>query len=172
MKKILWSASLIVLSLVFSGITYAGQTTGTLQVSATVVGVCTVITSPVNFGNTDGSTAVLATGDVTANCPAGTTYFIALDAGQHYDTVQGVRTVMSGSYAAQYLIHAYPTENIEWGDLCPVEGGAGTYQWGACVVDTGSGSNQSHTAYGYLNTFSGIPGGTTLTDTVTVTVLF
>jgi spore coat protein U-like protein len=168
MKKILSLVSLIILGLVFSGLTYAGQTTGTLQVSANVAGVCTVTTSPVNFGNTDGIQEVYANGDVTVNCPVDLAYNIALDAGQHY--LRGWRRVMNSSYWITYELDRTGMSTDEWGDVCP--GGAGTYPYGICRPDIGNGANQAHTVYGTLYPYSGIPGNLTLTDTVTVTVLF
>jgi len=166
MKKILSVVSLIMLSLVFSGITYASQVTGTLQVSANVVSVCTVSTSPVNFGNVTGP-ATDTTGDVTVNCPANTAYHIALDAGQHY--VSTYRRIVSGSNSPYYALLKTNNMADEWSDSgC----GSGTYPYGACLDDTGNGSNQAHTVYAHMFAFGGIPAGTTLTDTVTVTVYY
>lgn len=164
MKKILSIASLIILSVVFSGITNASQTTGTLQVSANVVSVCTVTTSPVNFGNVTESS--IANGDVTVNCPSGTAYHIALDAGQH---LLGWRRVVLGPYSVKYELDKIQG-GPEWGDNDP--GYANTYSYGSSVADTGNGANQAHTVYAYLLPFTGIPAGTTLTDTVTVTVYY
>jgi len=168
MKKILSAVCLITLSLVFAGITYASQTTGTLQVSANVVGVCTVTTSPVPFGNVTGNVYVFANGDVTVNCPAGTAYHIALDYGLHYSS--GERRISSGTYNAYYGLFKTVAAPIPWGDNDP--GYANTYPFGSSVADTGNGSIQAHTVYATLYNFSGIPVGTTLTDTVTVTVYY
>jgi spore coat protein U-like protein len=167
MKKILSLVSLIILGLVFSGLTYAGQATGTLQVSANTVGVCTVSTIPVNFGTTDGSALVYANGDVTVNCPVDTTYHIALDAGAHRGGTFREVSDYTLNYSVPYSLSRTTEPSDEWGDVC----GSGTYN-AVCVDDTGNGSNQAHTVYGRLGTFALIPGGTALTDTVTVTVYY
>ncbi len=165
MKKIILVLGVLIFSLVFSATTYAGTVTGQLQVSATVVTACTVSTTAVNFGNVTGvSDYVNATADVTVNCSNGLSYHIALDAGTHYPGGY-YRNVAGSGYQADYEI-LKPSENVYWGDAEY----ARTYLWGSVIADTGNGSDQAHTARAYLHPFSGIPAGTVLTDTVTVTV--
>jgi len=166
MKKLLSIVSLIVLSLIFSGITYAGQVNGTLPVSATVVGVCSVWTSAVNFGSVTGLEDVNANGDVTVNCPLDTTYNIALDAGLNMD--QDQRRILNGTNWMNYALYQDAGLSQEWGD----SDYANTYASGTSLADTGSGVPQAHTVYGHLVGFPGISADTVLTDTVTVTVYY
>ncbi len=163
MKRILIASSLFTFSLLFAGISHAGSTTGQLQVSATVVSVCTVSTTAVNFGNVTGQMVIDAMGDVTVDCPANLPYQIALDAGLH--SVNSARYVASGGYSVHYSIGS--PAGGEWGDS-----GYGNTSLGTPFGDSGNGSSQPHSVNASLNSFFGIPAGTVLTDTVTVTVIY
>ncbi len=167
MKKIILVLGVLAFSLVFSAMTYAASVTGQLQVSATVVTACTVSTTAVNFGNVTGVDYVTATGDVTVNCSSGTPYNIALDKGLYGN--DAARRLGPSVEEVNYFLFK-PTGSVEWGDADY----AGTYMGGSSLADTGNGSNQPHTVNAQLNPtpFSGIPGGTVLTDTVTVTVYY
>ncbi len=164
MKKRLSALIAVMFAVLFARIGYAGSATGQLQVSATVVAACTVSTTAVNFGNVTGQSGVDATGDVTVNCPANLAYNIALDAGQHLNSV--ARYVASGSYSASYFINS-PAGGF-WGD----SGYGNTFTMGTPLGDMGTGSNQPHTVNAHLSNFSGIPAGTVLSDTITVTVIY
>ena len=166
MKKMVLIVSLIVLGLVSSVvIVYAGTETGTLDISANVVAVCTVTTSPVNFGDVTGELPeTYANGDVTVNCPEGQAYNIALDAGLYYDG--NYRFVGSSSPEVPYMLFKEAARSNEWGD----SDFSNTFPYGSSIADTGTGVAQAHTVYGVLSGFSSVPAGTALTDAVTVTV--
>jgi spore coat protein U domain-containing protein, fimbrial subunit CupE1/2/3/6 len=175
MKKLFSILSLVAFGLVFSGTGHAsGTAVGSLPISATVAVVCTVSASPINFGNVDGTTQVNATGDVTVNCPVNMAYSIALDGGLHeFDAGDGInyfRALGSGTTSqavAYYLLQ--PDNSTEWGD----SDHANTYPPGSSLGDTGNGSNQTHTVNGVAPIQSiYVPGGTIVSDTVTVTVYY
>lgn len=168
MKKIFSVLSVIVFVLVFSSVSFAAQSSGTLTVQATVVASCTVSSNTVDFGTTttNGNVAY-ANGGITVNCPNGTPYKIALDVGSHFSN--GNRNIASNSYKAHYELFLGGPNNFIWGDPCAYN----TYGVGTnCVSDTGTGADQAHTVYGTLNPLTGIPAGTALTDTVQVTVVY
>jgi spore coat protein U-like protein len=170
MKKILSVLSLVAFSLVSSGSGHAGSVTGSLPVSAAVAAVCTVSTSAVSFGSVTGLVVVTTTGDVTVNCTVSLPYHIALDGGQHLlgNPMSGfTRNIISGSYGAPYVL-IKPTGGLSWGD----SDYSNTFPSGSSLADTGSGANQAHTVNATLPPFASVPGGTNLTDTVTVTVYY
>jgi spore coat protein U-like protein len=166
MKKILFLSGLVVWSLVFTGISSAAMTTGSINVSATVGAACTVSTTALDFGTVYEGNTTDATSDVTVNCPSGTPYDIALDAGLHYD---GVRRYISdgvNSLGYRLLKSDWVTQ---WGD----SDHANTYTQGASLSDVGTGSDQPHAVNGRTTAApSGLQVGATLTDTVTVTVYY
>lgn len=173
MKRNLFVMSLLAMSLVFTGISFGATATGTLQVTATVGSVCNVSTTAVNFGTIAGDQVAYANGDVTVTCPLTTLYNIALDAGQNFDgqigrhvayVDQQLQQVINGP--AYNLFKDSAPNGIEWGD----SDYDNTYSSGSSLADTGDGSPQAHTVYGSLETFSGIPADTVMSDTVTVTV--
>jgi spore coat protein U-like protein len=167
MKKMLTVLSVMAIILVFAGIASAGSTTATLQVTATVIGSCTVSTSGVNFGNMNGLSTTYANGTITVNCLTGNPYNVALDKGQNYTSSRQIRD--SGTpYETYYILAQDPGWATLWGDNC----GANTYPAGSCYAGTGTGSDQSLTVYGAASGFTGIPVGTVMTDTVNVTVLY
>jgi spore coat protein U-like protein len=170
MKRILLITGFMAMSLSFAGISSAATATGNLQVTATVASVCSVSTTAVNFGAVTGDQVTYANGDITVTCPPNTAYNIALDAGQasdiqgrHLSYSDGQQQIISGP-----LYYLAKDSNLEliWGD----SDFANTYSLGSSLSDTGSGSAQIHTVYGYLINFSGIPAETVMSDMVVVTV--
>ncbi len=163
MKRILSAVSVMLWSLAFTGISTATTATGNLQVTATVGSICSVSTTAVDFGIITGIGN--GTGDVTVNCPVSTLYSIALDYGLHYDPNTLRRYLANGQDLLRYRLFQ-PDNQTQWGD----SDYANTYPEGSSFADTGSGSDQLHTVYGQTTTPTGIPAGTVLADTVTVTV--
>lgn len=146
----------------FSGSAGAATTTGTLDVSADVVGVCTVASTAVNFTGYDGSTVAYANGGLTVNCPDGTAYQVALDAGGNYDGAN--RRLSGGSGSISYLLYQNSSLATSWGDA----GYGDTYPAGVVLNATGTGNDQPHAVYGVLSASTAPPG--TYTDVVNVTV--
>lgn len=112
----------LVMCISLSGGADAASVSTTFNVSATVVPVCQVYTTPVNFGNYAG-TDVYASGDVSVKCATGTLYHIAIDAGLYYDGFW--RTVSNGNDVIRYGFFKNPCQSSEWGD----SDYAGTYIW-------------------------------------------
>jgi spore coat protein U-like protein len=169
MKKLIFIAIMLTALVALSVSSYAATTTSNLNVSANVVSACTVTTSSVNFGDTDLSNTSYANGDVSVNCPEGTAYNIALDAGLHLITSPFLyRTVQdSGGSQVWYLLWKDNGSQQEWGD----SDFANTYADGSSLADTGSGAIQPHTVYGQLigSSCTTCAAGT-YTDVVKVTV--
>jgi spore coat protein U-like protein len=167
MKRILAVSILTALVLAFAGIASADSRTANLQVTATVIGYCTVSTTAVDFGAITGESTALATGDVTVNCPLNTVYNVTLDAGQH--SSEGFRMISGGGSGVSYNLYKDGSRTSEWGD----NGYGNTYMAGTSLPDAGTGSDQSHPVYGAIwGGFGGPAAGTVLTDTVLVTVYY
>jgi spore coat protein U-like protein len=169
MKKILALLSLLALILVFAGT--AGSTeyvTGTIQVTATTIGYCTVSASALDFGHVTGLTYTSANTSITVHCSNQLPYNVAIDHGLHDTNSSGVRHLMSGDglYFIEYHLTPYP--GTEWGDFC----GINTMNGQPCVPGTGNGSDQILPVTGYSQEFQNIPIGTVLNDTATVTVIY
>jgi len=165
MRKSLVLLGLIASILAFAGIASADSKTANVEVSATIIATCTVSTSDVKFGNVTGEDITNSPGNIAVNCPLNTPYQIAIGAGQH---LSSERFVSDGTYSVLYRLMKDDYFGPQWGDN-DLEN---TYMWGSSVSDTGSGSSQDHTVYGRLMPFVGIPSGTTMTDSVTVTVYY
>lgn len=118
-----------------------------------------------NFGSVTGLAPINSSGNIIVSCPSGQVYNIALDAGLHYSI--GYRHVVLEGYEASYVLRK-PDNVTAWGD----SNYENTYLGGSSLQDTGNDSDQSHTVYATLSSFSGIPAGTVLNDTVTVTVYY
>ncbi len=165
MKRLL-SFVLIAVIVAFSGIAYGATTTSTLNVTTTLVPGCAVSTTAVDFGSHDNSSTASANGDVTVSCSNGVGYNIALDGGVNYNVNGNLRRVFSGTDYIDYFLYKDSTYTTAWGD----SDYDNTFLVGSSLADTGSGSTQSHTVYGRLQSGS-IPSGT-YTDVVTVTVYY
>lgn len=167
MKRLILSIAVMTALLGFTAVADAGTASTTLNVSFTAVAACTVSTTAVNFGSGTGLTDVLANGDVTVNCASGTPYHIALDAGLHTQPNMA-RAISNGTNAEYYTLSKNNSNWLEWGD----SDYSNTYSGGSSLADTGSGSAQAHTVYGYLySSVSALPAGA-YSDTVTVTVYY
>jgi spore coat protein U-like protein len=166
MKKFLSVLSLVTLSLIIAGAgtASAAEETESLEITATVVAYCNVTTSPVDFGNVDGQVETTTTGSISVDCTFDQTYHVALDAGTHFSTN---RRILSGGYATPYYL-TKPSGGVAWGD----SDYDNTFAAGASLLGTGIGSAQTLTVNGRLPVFTGIPSGTVLTDTITVTVTY
>jgi spore coat protein U-like protein len=141
----------------------ASTTTGNIAVSATVSTVCTLGTTPLNFGEvaltgaTTGATPGTAT--VTTTCTGGGAYSVGLDSG--LNSVAAQRNLKSGTTLLAYGLYT----DLAHGTVWPVAPG---------VAGTGNAAAQSLTVYGLIG--AGLPiisgSGTPYTDTVTVTVTY
>ena len=165
MKKLIAILFVLALGVVLTGRAYAATEAATLDVSANVIASCTVATTRVAFPQSDGSTAVPGTGDVTVNCTIGSPYNIALDAGLNYN-MKGASSRNITDGAANYVSYALyqdAANTIGWGD-------GSSKSLGASLADTGTGADQPHVVYGLLSASSIVPGA--YSDTVNVTVYY
>ena len=143
----------------------AATTTGTLNVSGTVVASCTLTTTPVNFGTSIPSPLVAnvdATGTITATCSNSVPYAIALSAGSGAGASVAVRRLTSGANTLNYALYRDSARTLLWGD-----GTLGT----GMQAGTGTGAAQSITVFGRIPTGQA-PAIGAYADSVTVTITF
>jgi len=142
-----------------------GSSSFALTVNATVINNCAVSASTVNFGSGVGvlSSAVSATGTISAKCTSNDTYTIALNKGSTSGASLGDRQMAgSGSAVVHYQLYTNSGHSTVWGD-----GSSGTSTSGG----TGNGATQSYTVYGLVPAQT-TPAPNTYTDTVLVTVTY
>jgi len=171
------SASILAVSFLagFTGAAMAETATANLQVTATVSAACSATTTDLAFGTYNpisGANKDSSAGAVSVTCTNGTAYNIALDAGANPSAPGDVTTRrMKGdqptpSYLS-YQIYLDSAGGTVWGD-----GTSGVLNPSNSTFFTGTGSAQSHTAYGRIPVSVGntaAPEGA-YTDTVHVTV--
>jgi spore coat protein U-like protein len=165
MKKLSIVSLALVLMLAMAGISFGATATGTLNVSATVVPTCSVLTTAVNFGAYDGS-YVQTQGDITVTCAQDTPYNIALDAGMNYNVSNGgYRTMANGTNYLNYALWK-STGTEYWGDSDYADTFPAT-----SLADTGNGAAQAHTVIAGIVPGQTVPTGS-YTDVVNVTVYY
>lgn len=143
----------------------AATTTGTLNVSGTVVASCTLTTTAVNFGVNIPSPLVGnidATGTITATCSNTIPYTIALNAGTGVGASVATRRLTSGANTLNYALYRDLARTQLWGD-----GSLGT----GMLAGTGTGAAQAITVYGRIPTGQA-PALGAYADSVTVTITF
>jgi spore coat protein U-like protein len=162
MKRFLLVTAIIVAALA-APVAWAATTTGSIAVSATVSTVCTLGTTPLNFGEValSGATtgATNGTATITVTCTGGGAYSVGLDSG--LNNVAAQRNLKSGTNLLAYGLFT----DLAHGTVWPVAPG---------VAGTGNAAAQSLTVYGLIA--AGLPvvsgSGTPYTDTVTVTITY
>ena len=143
----------------------AATATTTIPVSATVIDSCTIISTPLAFGNYNGISGAML--DVAASvspvCTNGTSYAISLDAGVGVGATASSRK-LTGPMGANlmYGIYTDAARTTVWGD-----GANGTVQ----QFGLGIGSVQSIQMYGRIPADQNSPVGA-YSDTITVTVSY
>ena len=133
--------------------------------TATVINNCLVSATNVNFGTAPGvlSSAVTATGNITATCSNNHSYTIALNQGSTSGaSLTDRRMAGSGAAVVHYELYTSSGYTTVWGD-----GTSGT----GTVSGTGNNSAQSYTVYGRVPAQSPAAGGS-YSDTITVTVTY
>lgn len=145
-----------------SPVIHAATAQTTFQVTATVVGTCSISATALAFGSYNPSSPSLnAANTVSITCTNGTSYSVALNAGSGSGTV--ANRLMTGSSATLgYNIYTDNTYSVVWGD------GSGT---SVPKTGTGSGVVQNLTGYGQIATGQYQPAGN-YTDTITATVTY
>ena len=145
---------------------FSAEVTSTLDVSATVLEVCTVSTVPVNFGDFNGATTIYSGGSVNITCTDGVAYEIAMDGGLHKELGDNDRRMSGGIYWLEYELFQDSSLTTCWGD-------DSYYRSHPCMEKTGTGTGleQQHTVYGELSGSQIVPADT-YTDVVNVTVYY
>lgn len=141
----------------------AATATDTFQVTATIADVCSVDANDLNFGtyNPFSGTALDGSTTLIVACTLTTAYTVGLDAGTGTGATVAVRKMLNGANALNYSLYQNNPRTVVWGNTV----GTNT------VAGTGSGGNQTLTAYGRIPAGQTLPAGT-YTDTVTVQVLY
>jgi len=163
-KNLLTVISATVALLLLCGPAWAGTTTTTFAVSATVINNCTVSATPLAYGNYDPTSASNTTGTntITVTCTDADAYTIALNGGTTSGGTISQRKMTNGaSNTLNYNIYQDSGHITLWGD-----GTTGTTENG-----TGSGAAQNYTAYGEITHAQTAPAGS-YTDTITTTISF
>jgi spore coat protein U-like protein len=164
MRKLLLLLSIIGISIFFANTLYAVDTTTQMQVSANVVGTCSVNVTDLDFGDISGNlTIVNGQGDITVTCSNGTQYEIILSSGLYWDGSSRNMRNPPDDVNVPYDLYSDAGLTTPWGNYSDNEFGG--------VSDTGSGSAQSHTVYGEARNSNNAPPGA-FSDTVEVTVSY
>lgn len=102
-----------------ASIVQAETATTSFLVTATVLKFCTVVATPMAFGNYTSSTAALSTSTITVTCTAGTGYDIGLDAGGASGATVTTRQ-MSGTTVTtarlNYFLYSDSGRTVNWGN--------------------------------------------------------
>jgi len=146
----------------------AAQVTATLNISATMVGSCTISASAMNFPTYDGSADVTTTGTITSNCTNGQAYMVHLDAGAHYSaSSRHVADVATGTNFIAYQLYQGASATA-WGDAGNT--GSATNPWASLSL-MGTGLDQISTVSGTLFGGATVPPGS-YSDVINITVTY
>jgi spore coat protein U-like protein len=143
----------------------AGTASSTMSVTATVTANCTVSTTALAFGNvnTISGSNVDSTGSLSIVCTNGTAWAASAGIGAGSGASYANRKLTSGANLLNYNIYTTTGRTIVWGD-----GSGGTQT----IPGTGTGTTQSVTVYGRVNSGqTSVPVGA-YADTVAVTVTY
>jgi spore coat protein U-like protein len=143
--------------------TRAATATNTLDVSATVVGLCTIDPATLSFGNYDSSAAVTAQADITVHCTVGSSWWIGLGLGSN--STGGARRMASSGNFLPYELYRDAGFGQVWTNADPAptppHSTAGNAGFSAYTT----------TVYGRIVANQFVPPGT-YTDSVVMTVNF
>ncbi|MDE2461452.1 MAG: spore coat protein U domain-containing protein [Gammaproteobacteria bacterium] len=148
---------------------HAGTTTGTFQVTATVVNSCKINSaSNVVFGNYDPTSALntTAASTISVNCTKGDSYNIALNYGGTGSAANRIMTDGLGDNL-NYNLYTDSAWTKVWNSSC---GGANNCDTGT-GAGPGAGNAQTYTVYGSIAAGQNVPAGS-YTDTIQLTVTF
>ena len=148
---------------------HAGTTTGTFQVTATVVNSCVINSATaLAFPNYDVNSPSATTGSSTinVNCTKGDAYTIALNYGANGGSAAN-RIMVSGANQLNYNLYTDSGYTKVWNSTC---GGANNCD-GGTGAGPGVGNQQTYTVYGQIAAGQNVPAGS-YADTITLTVTF
>ncbi len=145
---------------------YAATATSSLLVSATVLSTCTVVTTPIVFGNYT-TIQIDTTGSVTVTCTLDVaSYNIGLGTGVGASSTTATRKMTApGGGTLNYAMFSDASRTVNWGEI------PGTDTIASTANTSGVGAVKTFTAY------ARVPAGQTsaaavYTDAVLVTVNF
>lgn len=149
----------------------AGSVTGTLPVTMTITGSCTIGATAMAFTAQLGAglvtTAATASGSISVTCTNLAPYAIGLDNGANYSTTR--RMVFGGTNFLPYGLYTNVGLTTPWSTAT----GAATCTTSTnCFTGTGTGSAQSITVYGQVPTVATAPPPGAYSDTVNITVYY
>jgi spore coat protein U-like protein len=102
-----------------ASIVQAATATTSFLVTATVLKFCTVVATPMAFGDYTSSTAALSTSTITVTCTNGTSYDIGLGAGAAAGATVTTRQ-MSGTIVTaarlNYFLYSDTSRTVNWGN--------------------------------------------------------
>jgi len=147
----------------------ATTTTTTFTVSITLTATCTITSaSALNFGTTGIlNTAIPQTSTINVICSSGTGYNIGLDAGTGSGATLAARKMTNSSNTVTYSLYRDAGHTQVWGTTIGTDTVSGT--------GDGLAAGQNYTVYGLVPAQTTPPasaGGTTYSDTITVTVTY
>lgn len=102
-----------------ANIAQAATATTTMAVSATVLKFCTVVATPMAFGNYTSSTDAVTTATITVTCTSGTGYDIGLDAGGTSGatvTTRQMRGTVVTTARLNYFLYSDTGRTVNWGN--------------------------------------------------------
>ncbi len=143
----------------------AATASNTLSVTADVASSCAVTTTPVAFAGVDVTTDtnLSAQGGFDVTCTSGTTWAAAADKGAGTTATITTRELSDGTNTLTYSLYTDSSHTTLWGD--------GTT--GQTIGGTGTGTAQANPVYGLITAGqTGVPAGSSFTDTVNITVTY
>jgi spore coat protein U-like protein len=100
-------------------IVQAATATTTFAVTATVLKFCTVVATPMAFGNYTSSTDAVSTSTITVTCTNGTPYDIGLNAGTASGATVTTRQMSGTTVTAarlNYFLYSDSARTVNWGN--------------------------------------------------------
>lgn len=140
---------------------YAESATKTMAVSANISSICSISTTPLDFGEVNLTGATNATATLSVQCTNGGAWSLGMDEGQNF--VAAARFLKSGTQKLAYDLFTDPARGVRW-----TGAGAGL------KLGTGTGALQTVTVYGQVTTGQILiaTGGVPYTDTIIVTMTY
>ncbi len=140
----------------------ASTATTTFSVNATVLSVCSVSASALNFGNYDPTSATDLDASTTLDvlCTDGTSFTVGLNQGTASGATVSSRAMVNGANTLDYALFQDAGRTTNWGNTPGSDTPA---------ADTATVTANSLTVYGRVTAGQNVPAGG-YSDTITVTV--
>ena len=163
MKKMM-TAALIGAAIATSGVAYSQQpASATFRVTATVVPMCEVRASDLNFGQYSAQATAQLNADtaLTVMCTPQTSYDVGLTEGTSPGATVNQRKMVSGSNTLNYQLYRDSGRTQVWGNTKGTD----------MVAGVGTGLDQNLTVFGGVPAQQSIPAGS-YADTITVRIYY